>query len=206
MTFSEALAQSCNPVFVDLVLKVGSKRLAEAFAEWELSEDILLGYPLSQMSSLETASTDSKLANEVLGEEGVFMTPLNIAKEINVIASGGLLTTPRLVTSVYNESEEKLKEYPSAIANRVISEETAERVKNMMLKTFTMGTAASLDLAGLNIAGKTGSSETGNVWIGGFFPADKPKYTIVILVENGSSGVGDAGPPLKKIVGYLENN
>lgn len=204
MTFSDALAQSCNPVFIDLGLKIGHQALAAAFKEWELDDDMLLGYPLGDLSSFDAAATDSALANAVLGEEGVFLTPLNIAKLINVIATGGLLTTPRLVTVVRDETGEISKTYPPALSNRVISQTTAETVKAMMLKTFTDGTGKSLGLDGLGMAGKTGSSETSNVWIGGFLPAEEPRYTVVILVENGSSGVGDAGPVLKKIAGYLE--
>lgn len=204
MTFSQALAQSCNPVYVDLILKVGNDTLQKAFTEWELDQDTLLGYPLGEISSLTPAAGESSLANEVLGEEGVLLTPLNIAKMINVIASGGKVTTPRLVTAVYDEDGSLSQTFPSALTKRVISKDTVETVKDMMVKTFTEGTGASLDLAGLGIAGKTGSSETGNVWIGGFLPAENPKYTIVTLVEDGSSGVGDAGPVLKKIAGYLE--
>ena len=41
--------------------------------------------------------------------------------------------------------------------------------------------------------------------IGGFFPYDDPKYTVVVLVTDGNSGVGDAGPVMKKLCSYLGN-
>ena len=63
-----------------------------------------------------------------------------------------------------------------------------------------------MNLESFHIAGKTGTSETGNVWIGGFFPYDDPAYTVVILISGGSSGAGDGGPVLKKLCAYLAND
>ncbi|MEG1497127.1 MAG: penicillin-binding transpeptidase domain-containing protein [Clostridiales bacterium] len=205
MTFNSALAKSCNPVYVDLGLKLGANNLEKAFKKWELDKDILLGYDLKMQSSLNLGSkTTGEIANAVLGENGVLLTPLNLAKLINVIACGGYLTVPRLVTEVNSGANEMKKTFPHSFAVRVISAKTADTVKNMMAETFQLGTGASLGLNNLDIAGKTGTSETGSVWIGGFFPTANPKYTIVILVEDGKSGVGDGGPILKKVCGYLQ--
>ena len=97
------------------------------------------------------------------------------------------------------------RSYAQSYPVRVIQSSTAAEVKVMMQKTFQTGTGKSLNLQSLDLAGKTGTSETGNVWIGGFFPSEEPRYTIVILVEDGSSGVGDGGPVLKKICAYLNS-
>lgn len=206
LTFDEALSLSCNPVFVKTALNLGKQDLNRAFSRWELGDDRLLGYPLNELSALSfSGSNDADLANIALGENGVKMTPLNVAKMINVVASGGLLHTPRIVTSVYDSSGEEDIVFDEALAVRVISDSTARTVTKMMAKTFQSGTAKKLHLESFRIAGKTGTSETGNVWIGGFFPYDHPKYTIVILVTGGRSGVGDGGPVLKKICAYLGN-
>lgn len=206
MIFADALAYSCNPVFVKVGEILGAKNMVKGFHRWELDDDTLLGYPLKNSSALDLGGkTEGKIANAVLGEDGVMMTPLNLAKMVNVIASKGYVMTPRLVTDVKNEKGEVMKSFPSSLKKRVLSSATAETVTEMMRRTFLTGTGASLKLKSMDIAGKTGSSETGNVWIGGIFPAKAPRYTIVILVENGSSGVGSAGPILKKICGYLQS-
>jgi cell division protein FtsI/penicillin-binding protein 2 len=206
LTFEEALSCSCNPVFVRTALLLGKDRMEEAFQRWELDEDYLLGYPLNNLTGLDLETGgESDLANAALGEKGVMMTPVNIAKMINVIAAGGLLYTPRIVEQAVDKEGNIVSSYDTALAIRVLSEETAGTVKNMMAKTFENGTAQSLNLEEFKIAGKTGTSETGNVWIGGFFPYDEPRYTVVILVTNGSSGVTDGGPIMKKICAYLEN-
>ncbi|HMM05787.1 MAG TPA: penicillin-binding transpeptidase domain-containing protein [Clostridiales bacterium] len=206
LTFEESLSLSCNPVFVRTALSLGKSRMEEAFARWELKDDYLLGYPLNDLSGLDLAGGgEADLANAALGEKGVMMTPVNIAKMINVIAANGLLYTPRIVQKAVSEKGDTVASYDTALALRVISAETASTVKEMMAKTFENGTAQSLHLEDFKIAGKTGTSETGNVWIGGFFPYDDPKYTVVILVTGGSSGVGDGGPIMKKLCAYLEN-
>ncbi|MEE0776433.1 MAG: penicillin-binding transpeptidase domain-containing protein [Bacillota bacterium] len=204
MLFEDALSLSCNPVFITVGKKIGVKSIRESFGEWGLDKDSLIGYPLEHRSEIETqGQTEGDIANLSLGESGILMTPLNLAKMINVIASGGFLMEPRLIMETDSGKNEPPKTYPCSYPVRVIKASTASAVKDMMKKTFQSGTGKSLNLQNLNMAGKTGTSETGNVWIGGFFPAENPRYTIVILVENGSSGVGDGGPILKKICAYL---
>lgn len=206
LTFEDSLAFSCNPVYVNLALDLGKERLKVAFSQWELDKDLLLGYPLNELSSLNIAGHSSlSLANVGLGESGVFLTPINVAKMVNVIATGGYVVSPRMVTTSYDANGKLSEKFTSSEPKRVISKGTADILRNMMVKTFQTGTGKNLNLDGFDIAGKTGSSETGNVWIGGFFPYDDPRYTVVVLVTGAESGASDAGPVMKKICGYLGN-
>jgi cell division protein FtsI/penicillin-binding protein 2 len=206
LTFDETLAQSCNPVYVQMTLSLGMEKLRDAFDKWELDRDLLLGYPLDDHSSLNVSTeNDATLANVGLGESGVMMTPLNVAKMFNVIASDGMLYTPRVVTEVYDKSGNVTSRFERAMPLRVVSKDTAEIVTDMMAETYRTGTAKNLRLDSFKLAGKTGTSETGNVWIGGFFPYDKPRFTVVVLVTDGTSGVGDAGPVMRKLCAYLGN-
>ena len=206
LTFDDALSQSCNPVFVKTVQRIGIARLRKAFEKWELNKDYLKGYPLDDRSSFASdAFGAGDEGNIALGENGITLTPLNAAKMINVIATGGLLYTPRLVKEVRDREGNVVSSEETPFAVRVISEKTANTVKDMMSKTFSEGTAAFLGLNSFGIAGKTGSSETGSVWIGGFFPKEDPAYTVVVLVEKGNGGATDAGPIFKRLCAYLGN-
>ena len=206
ITFEDSLACSCNPVYVKTALDLGPSRIKEAFALWELNQDELLGYPLDDLSNISFSdSSNAAVSNIGLGENGVCMTPLTVAKMINVVASGGMMYTPRVVTEVYDNKGMLSDSIEISDPKRVLSEENAGILVSMMAKTFQNGTAASLHLGSFHIAGKTGSSETGSVWIGGFFPYDDPQYTVVVLVTDGESGVADAGPIMKKICAYLGN-
>lgn len=202
LRFDEALAASCNGVFVQTALKLGKSELREAFQRWELDDDRLTGYPLKARSRLEIDDGEGALANAALGEEGVALTPLNAAKMLNVVACGGLLLTPRLVTAVEDGEGREIRAFDNALPKRVISSKTAATLTEMMKKTFLTGTAASLNLGAFDPAGKTGSSESGVAWIGAFFPADHPRYTVVVMVRGGS-GAADGGPVLKTICSGL---
>ena len=206
LTFEDSLAFSCNPVYVNLSVNLGKESLEKAFSQWELNKDILLGYPLNELSSLHIeGESELSLGNAGLGENGVLLTPVNVAKMINVIASGGNVVSPRIVSASFDAKGKVFEKYDISDPKRVISQETAAIVTDMMVKTFQTGTGKNLNLDEFQIAGKTGSSETGNVWIGGFFPYDDPQYTVVVLVTGAESGTTDAGPVMKKICGYLGN-
>lgn len=207
LTFEEALGASCNIVFLDIGLQLGGETIKKYVEKWDLDTESIIGYPLPDKENLDfNTSVAADNANVILGEKGIQITPVNLAKMVNVIASGGFLLTPRLVTEVKDGDGKVTQTFPASYPLRVLSAENAAEIKHMMKFTFDTGTAQNLRMQSLAIAGKTGTSQTGNVWIGGFFPADKPKYTVVILVEGGDSGVGDAGPIFKKIAGYLQNS
>lgn len=205
IVFDDAIAKSCNPVFIHVAQALGREKIEKAFAKWELGNDDLIGYALSDMSGLKIeGSGEAVLGNIALGEQGVMTTPLNLAKMISCVASGGMLRSPRLVKDAYDGEGVMEKSNPASLAVRVLDKTVAKRVQSMMAKTFLDGgTGYALGLSGLDVAGKTGTSETGNVWFGGFFPVENPRYVIVVLIEGGKSGVSDAGPVFKKICAFL---
>ena len=198
LRFDEALALSCNSVFVKVGLALGKEELKETFHRWELDDDRLSGYPLKDRSRFYADNGEGALANAALGEDGVALTPLNAAKMLN----GGFLTTPRLVTAVEDGEGRELRSFEPSLPKRVISPATAATLTEMMKKTFSTGTAASLNLTAFDPAGKTGTSESGVAWIGAFFPAGSPRYTVVVMVR-GNSGTLSCGPVLKMICSGL---
>jgi cell division protein FtsI/penicillin-binding protein 2 len=99
----------------------------------------------------------------------------------------------------------------------VISEKTADLIREMMVDTVNYGTANNmygtddnLTGAGITIAGKTGSAEASDHgklvvhgWFTGFFPAENPKYVITVFVESGGSGRASAVPLFRQMAEYL---
>lgn len=206
LTFEDSLSLSCNPVYAKLAIAIGKERFSKAFSEWELDKDRLLGYPMNLLSSLNIVGNSSlSLTNAGLGESGVFLTPINVAKMINVVATGGYVSSPRIVRASYDENGILSEKFIPTAPKRIISQSTANILTDMMVKTFQTGTGKNLNLDTFDLAGKTGSSETGNVWVGGFFPYDDPQYTVVVLITGAESGAADGGPVMKKICGYLGN-
>ena len=89
------------------------------------------------------------------------------------------------------------------------SKNTAQKLSVMLKSVIENGTAQRAKTEGFACAGKTATAQTGSynpdgseklcTWFGGYFPADNPKYTVVILKEDGSTGGADCAPVFKAI-------
>lgn len=118
---------------------------------------------------------------------GLAASPLHLAAAYATVANGGRRVTPSLVHDVGHQPGE-----------RVMSEDVAARVMAMMRAVVTRGTASFADIKGYQVAGKTGSADkakpSGGYYkdrviatFAGAFPADDPKYVIVLSLDEGST-------------------
>lgn len=118
-----------------------------------------------------------------IGQYGVQVTPIQLLIAVATIASGGTIPEPTLL------KDEHLGKTFDRIA---IDEKHFKVIQEGMRLGVTEGTAAALNIPGLNMAGKTGTAELGvykeyvNSWVMGFFPYQKPRYAFVLLMEKGS--------------------
>lgn len=118
-----------------------------------------------------------------IGQYGVQVTPLQAAKEASIIASKGLVPTPRL-----------LKGQATSTTRIPIAEEDFTVIHEGMRKAVTEGTAKALNIPEFRVAAKTGTAELGvskrrvNSWVIGFFPYEKPRYAFAIVMESGIKG------------------
>ena len=146
---------------------------------------------------------------------GIAATPLQVVNAYSAVANGGELLETRLVDKITDAGGKvKFKNEPSVI-RRVITKETDATVKNMLLNVVTIGTGKNAGVPGYLIAGKTGTSKkidprTGKYLTNknvasfcGFFPADKPQYTILVILDNPKLfyyGGETAAPAFQEIV------
>lgn len=147
----------------------------------------------------------------------VRMTPLQLLTFYNAIANNGKMVKPRLVESVryYGKT---VKEFNTRIIdNSICSDETLEKAKLMLEGVVENGTAKNLSNENFRIAGKTGTAQIANAKYGyrvdskvsyqasfvGYFPAEKPKYSCIVVVNSPTSDVyyGNlvAGPVFREI-------
>jgi cell division protein FtsI/penicillin-binding protein 2 len=127
--------------------------------------------------------------------QGVAVTPIQLIKAASAIANGGLVVTPQVVAKLQGESwEETIK---PQIGKRVLSEKTTDEVKAMMVEAAKSGESKWTNLAGFNVAGKTGTAQipiaghydaekTIASFIG-FAPADKPKFIMLVTLKEPQS-------------------
>lgn len=195
---SGALANSCNVYFYNLGLKLG----ADLISKWAkiFGLDSLTGIDLPyenkgfvpspkwKEKELKKNWFAGETVNFSIGQGYLITNPLENLIAINAIANDGYLVIPHLLKRIDNlKSEFSAKNYlPISDRNRLI-------VKNALHETVIRqsGTAHILTKLNLDIAGKTGTAQVSNRkshgWFIGFFPFEKPKYTLCVFLEYGLS-------------------
>lgn len=195
---SAALAKSCNGYFIRLGQQLGAQALLQQAQALGFGRSIGLAEGLAAQSGAlpgaEELAQSGQLANFSFGQGSLLATPLQVAAMMNTIANGGVYRAPCLLDCALDEtSGEELSAFARPQAERVLTEQTAAALRTMLEQTVAEGTAQ--DASGLpgGAAGKTGTAQTGqftaegkermNLWFAGFYPAEDPQYTIVVLQD-----------------------
>jgi cell division protein FtsI (penicillin-binding protein 3) len=136
----------------------------------------------------------------------ILVTPLQMVRAFNVIASGGYLVTPRVLKNIEGERREKI------FKKRILSPATVERMTSIMTRVVKTGTGKKAGIEGIEIAGKTGTTKKmrGKAGkerfyvssFGGYFPANNPKVTMFVVIDEprGAYYGGDVAAPLFKTI------
>ena len=143
---------------------------------------------------------------------GVKVTPLQLLTFYNAIANDGVMVKPRFIKELRHQGEVE-KVFESEVLNpKIASKETIEELQAILKNVVIRGTAEQLYSPSFSMAGKTGTCQT-EYWTGntqyvssfaGFFPAENPKYTCVVVVNKpnkhkGYYGATVAAPVFKAI-------
>jgi cell division protein FtsI (penicillin-binding protein 3) len=145
---------------------------------------------------------------------GLSTTPLQILMAGSALANGGKLMRPILVQRIYNDKGLLLQEFKPTVRGQVLSEETANLMKETLKGVLTQGTGkrAKLD-NGVESFGKTGTSrklidgkydpKRHFASFMGFFPADNPRFGVLVMLDDpaGDTTGGDVAAPIFKRIG-----
>lgn len=193
-----ALEKSCNGYFIRLGQLLGAQTLLETAQELGFGKKLWLAGELSasagSLPEAQELAQSGQLANFSFGQGTLLASPVQIAGMMNAIASGGIYRTPSFIKGTLDEATgEPLETALRTQPKRVCSAQTATMLQQMLVQVVEQGTGR--DAAGLEggAGGKTGTAQTGqfdasgterkNLWFAGFYPADKPRYTIVVLQD-----------------------
>ena len=207
VNMQEAIAQSCNTYFIQLMEDVPQKDFLAMAQKLGFGESAELApeywSAAGCLPDLSQLSIPKALANFSFGQGDLMATPLQIAGLINTIASGGVYREPYLVKGTVDSSKTFLEQNEPDDGTRVFSEETASLLRQYMGASVSYGTGKkgkpTLFLAGA----KTGTAQTGIMegerevvqgWYAGFYPLEDPQYSIVVLAEDSETGGGDCAP------------
>jgi len=150
-----------------------------------------------------------------IGQGYVAATPLQVLTAISAVANGGDLLTPRVVKEFQDSRGEMLDVTEPAVRNKVpVDAENLGTLRAAMRQSVTAGVAKQAAVAGVEVAGKTGTAEFGprlsngkyetHGWFVGFAPYNDPQIAIVVFVQRGSGG-SDASPAAAKILDFYFN-
>lgn len=199
-----AFANSCNAYYIQLALEIGADTILRMMDRLGLNEGVVLtdGWetPAAVIPSEEDLSADAALANLSFGQGHLMLTPLQTALLAGVIASGGNLLAPEVVSGLV-DSNKVVHEKEKRGGETVVSSRTVRLMRGMMRRVVTDGTGSRAQGNAVNIAGKTGTAETGQrnsmgypvvqSWFVGYFPAEHPRYVVTILAEDAQNTEAD---------------
>jgi penicillin-binding protein A len=212
-----ALTNSVNTWWAQAGERLGTDTMFKYMDRFGFSAKPRLDYPSFQLATsgvfegnrLLDASDPIDIGRVAIGQERLRVTPLQMAEVAAAVANKGELMEPRLWSKVIDPDGRETNLDP-ARQSRVMSEDTAAELNDMMQSVVQEGTGTAAAVSGIDVAGKTGTAEvTGGVnqaWFIGFAPADDPQIAIAVTVER-TSGFGGptAGPIFKAVAEAILN-
>ena len=193
-----ALEKSCNGYFIRLGQQLGAESLLDAAKAFGFGQSLPLAEGFAaeagQLPTPQELAQSGQLANFSFGQGRLLASPVQIAAMMNAIASGGVYHTPFFLECTVDETDgTPLETLAHPQSRRVMSAENAALLREMLCQVVEEGTAQ--DAAGLEggAGGKTGTAQTGqfdadgterkNLWFAGFCPAEKPRWTVIVLQD-----------------------
>jgi penicillin-binding protein A len=194
LTIAQALEVSCNVVFGQIGLQLGADKLVEQAQKFGFDQTIPLEIPWAE-GSIPPASAFADalpaVAFSAIGQQDVKANPLQMALVAAAIANGGTEMAPRLVREIRDPSGRVIRTFDPQPWGQPISAQTATELTAMMVNVVQSGTGTAAQIAGVQVAGKTGTAETatGNphAWFVSFAPAENPQIVVAVVVLNGGS-------------------
>lgn len=219
--FKRALKLSSNSYFIECGLRIGPERIIRMAERVHLGERT--GLPTRQEVSgsipslrrLKYGWTDGNTGNISIGQDPIWVTPIQIAVLASAIANGGKVLWPRLVDRI--EAPDPALGAPALVfpSARVrdklgVSARTLRVMRDAMLGDTEDpdGTGTKAAVPGLRICAKTGTAQVQDVhnvntghttWFASFAPYEKPQWAVVVMVENGRSGGSTCAPVAKQV-------
>ena len=191
-TFVEGAENSCNPVFIEVGLRLGVDRYYKYFTQFGLMKKTGVDLPGEAGTIMHKKENmgNVELATVSFGQS-FQITPIQLATTVSSLINGGKRITPHFGVSVESADGSYVKkiEYPAETG--IVSEETSETVRYILEKVVSEGSGKNAGIEGYSIGGKTATSQTlprsSNRYISsflGFAPADDPQVLALCIIHD----------------------
>ena len=191
-TFVQGIQNSCNPVFMDIGLRLGSDRFYEYFEKFGLLSLTNIDLP-GEAGTIMHKKEDIgsvELATMTFGQS-FQVTPIQMAVTVSSIVNGGRRVTPHLATAVIDSDGEVVEEFEYREKKGIVSEETSETMQMLLESVVEEGSGKNGYIEGYSIGGKTATSQTlprsANKYISSFLafaPADDPQIIGMVIIHD----------------------
>jgi penicillin-binding protein A len=210
--FSQAMENSCNTTFAQLGVELGADALLEQSEAFGFNDHYLDDIGPQTISNFPDDANEPQAGQSAIGQYEVRATPLQMAMVAAGIANQGVVMKPYIVESIQSPELETLKQTEPEEYNQAISPETADQVTQLMVDTVNSGTASPGAIPGVQVAGKTGTAQSGipsvppYAWYVSFAPAQDPEVAVAVVIQQaegidrGEIAGGTYGGPIAKAV------
>ena len=189
--FVQGAQNSCNPVFIEVGLRLGVEKFCDYFRNFGLMEKTEIDLPgeASTIMHKEENIGEVELATMAFGQS-FQITPIRLAATVSALVNGGKMVTPHVATDVLDEEGNVVKHLKFPEKEGVLSEETSRTVREILESVVSEGSGKNAYLEGYSIGGKTATSEklprSRKKYISsflGFAPADDPQVIALITID-----------------------
>ena len=194
---TQAFANSCNPAFINIGLRIGNDKFYQYMLDFGLTEKTGVDTTgeASGFVNSEIKYSTLALACYAFGQN-FNVTPIALLAAQCACVNGGYLYTPYLVEEITDQDGNVVSKHDSTPIRQVVSEETSALVRDIMEYEVTTGTGKNGQVAGYRIGGKTGTADkgqTGDVVVSllCFAPADDPQVIMLITMDTPSRARGE---------------
>lgn len=203
-TMAQALQNSCNPVFVELALRMGTERFYQYLHAFGLGAKTCIDLQGEESGILIPVNSVKNVDLARIGfGQSVAVTPVQLLTAACSVINGGRLMRPYLLKEAVSPDGTVLYRTSPKVVSTPISEETSLTMRKLLEDVVAIGGAKNARIPGYRIGGKTGTAQVykdgrivRNVHIGsflGFAPADDPRIALLVIVDEADTPVDYGG-------------
>lgn len=209
-TFTQGIMNSCNPVFIELGLRLGADNFYHYFEQFGLLGKTGIDLPGEAATIMHKKDKIGQVELATISFGQSFqITPIQLITTVSSLINGGTRVVPHFGVSVQNTEGETIHTFTYDAAEGMVSEGTSETLCSLLEKVVSEGTGKKAAVEGFSIAGKTATSQTlprsEHKYIAsflGFAPADEPQVIGLIVIDDPQGiyyGGTVAAPVIKEI-------
>ena len=191
-TFQQGFMNSCNPVFIQVGLRLGVDRYYRYFRKFGLLTKTGVDLPGEARTIMhqEKNMGEVELATVSFGQS-FQITPIQLAVTVSSLINGGRRVTPHFGTAVSDREQTKAEELVYPVKEGIVSSETSGQIREILEKVVSLGSGKNAGIQGYHIGGKTATSQTlprsSCRYISsflGFAPAENPQVLGLCIIHD----------------------